>query len=88
MTLKEHIKDIRSRLKKGGYISEIAISNQIVVRLLRELGWPIYDEWTVIFEYTVEGQKKVDLALCAQRAKPVVFIIIFRVKTLVFRLEM
>lgn len=74
MTLKEHINDIRSRLKEGGYISEIAISNQIVVRLLRELGWPIYDEWTVIFEYTVGGSKKVDLALCVPRAEPVIFI--------------
>ncbi len=74
MTLKEHIKDIRNRLKEGGYISEVAISNQIVVRLLMELGWPIFDEWTVIFEYAVEGNKKVDLALCYPRAKPVIFI--------------
>ena len=74
MTLKEHIHDIRSRLRKGGYINEAAISNQIVVRLLKELEWPIFDEWIVIPEYTIEGSKKVDLALCAPPAKPVVFI--------------
>ena len=73
MTLKEHINDIRNRLKEGGYISEKAISNQIVVRLLRKLGWQIFDEWTVIFEYPV-GNKKVDLALCDPRAEPVIFI--------------
>lgn len=74
MTLKKHIHDIRSRLRKGGYISEVAISNQIVVRLLKELGWPIFDEWIVIFEYAIEGSKKVDLALCVPPAKPVIFI--------------
>lgn len=73
MTLKEHIEDIQNRLKEGGYITEMAISNQIVVRLLKELGWPIFDEWTVIFEYPV-GNKKVDLVLCDPRAEPVIFI--------------
>ena len=33
-----------------------------------------YDGWVVIFEYAVEGSKKVDLALCAKPAKPVIFI--------------
>ena len=74
MILIEHIDDIRNRLKGGGYISETAISNQIVVRLLKELGWPIFDEWTVIFEYPVGCGKKVDLALCDPRAEPVIFI--------------
>ena len=73
MTLNEHIDKIRNRLKDGGYISEKAISNQIVIRLLRKLGWQIYDEWAVIFEYPV-GNKKVDLALCEPRGEPVIFI--------------
>ena len=70
----EHINDIRDRLKDGGYITEKSISNQIVIRLLKELGWPIFDEWTVIFEYPVGNNKKVDLALCCPRAKSVIFI--------------
>lgn len=74
MILKEHIDDIRNRLKEGEYISEIDISNRIVVRLLQELGWPIFDAWTVIFEYAVAGNKKVDLALCYPRAMPIIFI--------------
>lgn len=75
MTLKETIDDIRSQLKNGGYISEMSICNGIVVRLIKELGWPIFDPWTVIFEYNVNKTgKKVDLVLCEPKAKPVVFI--------------
>ena len=77
MTLKEHINDIRNRLKTGGYIDETDISNRVVVRLLRELEWPIFDEWTVIHEYPVwsgTGLGKVDLALCNAPAKPIIFI--------------
>ncbi|MDE0317129.1 MAG: type I restriction enzyme HsdR N-terminal domain-containing protein [Candidatus Poribacteria bacterium] len=75
MTLEEHVDDIRKRLKEGGYISETDICNRVVVRLLKKLGWPIYDAWTVIFEYKVNKKsKRIDLALCEPQAKPVIFI--------------
>ena len=75
MTLKKLIEDIRNRLKEGGYISEMDICNRVVVRLLKKLGWSIYDAWTVIFEYRVsEEYKRIDLALCEPEAKPVIFI--------------
>lgn len=77
MTLKEDINDIRIRLKEGGYINETDISNRVVVRLLKKLGWPIFDEWTVIHEYpvwNVTSLGKVDLALCNPPAKPIIFI--------------
>ena len=75
MAFKEHIDDIRNRLKEGGYTSEMDICNRIVVRLLKELGWPIFDPWTVIFEYKVnKNSKKIDLVLCEPQAKPVIFI--------------
>lgn len=76
MTLREHIDDIRNRLKKCGYVDETAISNQVVVRLLSALKWPIFDEWTVIYNYPVWDNeiKKVDLTLCHPLAEPIVFI--------------
>jgi len=75
MTLKEHVDDIHKRLKEGGYISEMDICNRVVVRLLKELGWPIYDAWIVNFEYKVnKNSKKIDLVLCEPAAKPVIFI--------------
>lgn len=79
MKLKEHIDDIRNRLKEGGYVDEAAISNQVVVRLLYALKWPIFDEWVVIYDYPVWDNedneiKKVDLTLCHPLAEPIVFI--------------
>ena len=73
MTLEKHVDEIRNRLKEGGYISEMDICNRVVVRLLKALGWPIYDAWTVIFEYKVKN-RKIDLVLCEPEAKPVIFI--------------
>ena len=73
MTLEKHIGDIRNQLKEGAYINEIDISNRILMRLLKKLGWPISDAWTVIFEYAVSN-KKIDLVLCKERATPIIFI--------------
>lgn len=73
MTLEKHIGDIRNQLKEGAYINEIDISNRILMRLLKKLGWPIFDAWTVIFEYAVSNQK-IDLVLCKERATPIIFI--------------
>lgn len=73
MTLKEHIDDIRNRLKEGGFKNEASVSQGIVLRLLGELDWPSHDTQVVIPEYPVEG-RRVDFALCQPPSKPLVFI--------------
>ena len=73
MTLKEHIDDIRKRLKEGWFKNEASVSQGIVLRLLGELDWPTHDTQVVIPEYPVEG-RRVDFALCQPPSKPLVFI--------------
>ena len=64
MTLKEHIDDIRRSLEKGEFPpNEAAVCDDIVRRLVHELGWPRYQSQIVYPQYPVEGGK-VDFALC------------------------
>ena len=56
MTLKEHIDDIRDRLEKGEVPpNEAAVCDDIVRRLVHELGWPRYQSQMVYPQYPVEG---------------------------------
>ena len=71
--LSKEIQDIRTRLEKGEYDSEAAISQGVVLRLLSVLGWPPHDMRTVIPEYVVKGTR-VDYALCHPPEKPIAFI--------------
>lgn len=73
MTLKEHIKDIRNRLEKEEFPNEAAVCDDIVRRLVHELGWPRYQPQIVYPQYPVEGGK-VDFALCHPPSEPCVFI--------------
>ena len=74
MTLKEHIDDIRDRLEKGELPpNEAAVCDDIVRRLVHELGWPRYQSQMVYPQYPVEGGK-VDFALCHPPSEPCVFI--------------
>ena len=73
MTLKEHIDDIRDRLKKGEFPNEAAVCDDIVHRLVHELGWPRYQSQIVYPQYPVQGGK-VDFALCHPPSEPRVLI--------------
>ena len=74
MTLKEHIDDIRDKLEKGEVPpNEAAVCDDIVRRLVHELGWPRYQSQIVYPQYPVEGGK-VDFALCYPPSEPCVFI--------------
>ena len=74
MTLKEHIDDIRDKLEKGEVPpNEAAVCDDIVRRLVHELGWPKYQSQIVYPQYPVEGGK-VDFALCHPPSEPCVFI--------------
>lgn len=69
MTLKEHIEDLRDRLKKGEFPNKAAVCDDIVRRLVHELGWPRYQSQIVYPQYSVEGGK-VDFALCHPPSEP------------------
>ena len=73
MTLKEHLDDIRSDLRKEMFANEASVSQGIVLRLLHALGWPRYNTQVIIPEYSVEGGR-VDFALCPASQEPLVFI--------------
>ena len=74
MTLKEHIDDIRDRLERGEFPpNEAAVCDDIVRRIVHELGWPRYQSQIVYPQYPVEGGQ-VDFALCHPASEPRVFI--------------
>ena len=74
MALKEHIDNVRDRLKNKEYPNEQAVRQGIVDPVLKNLGWPLEDTQIVYPEYTV-GSGKVDYALRDPQSKnPRVFI--------------
>ena len=73
MTLTNHIEDVRAGIKAGRYGNEAAVSQGIVLRLLRALGWPTYDTQVVCPEFSLSG-RRVDYGLCHPSNKPVAFI--------------
>lgn len=73
MSLINAITDIIAKLREGRFPNEQAISQGIVLRILKELDWDIYDTNLVWPEYNT-GQGRVDFALCYPASKPSVFI--------------
>lgn len=73
MALADSIADITSRLQQGRFPNEQAISQGIVLRLLQELGWDVYDTNIVWPEFQT-GEGRADFALCHPPSKPAVFI--------------
>ena len=64
---------IRDRMSRGQYPNEASVCTGIVLPILQELGWPVFDPQIVAPEFTVEG-RRVDYALCHPRSKPIVFV--------------
>jgi len=73
MNLHGHIARVRSAIGSGQFVNEASVSTGIVLPILQELGWPVFDPQVVAPEYTVEG-RRVDFALCHPRNKPAVFV--------------
>ena len=63
MELKEHIDDIRNRLKDEEYPNERAVRQCIIDRLLCKLGWPTHAPRIVYPEYSIVGGGIVDYVL-------------------------
>ncbi len=73
MAIDNCIEKVRQGLREGRFISEAAVSQGILLPVLHELGWPVFDTTIVIPEFSVEG-RRVDYALCHPENRPSVFI--------------
>ena len=74
MRLNTTLADITARLRQNRFPNEQAISQGIVLRVLRELGWDTYDANIVWPEYQTAGGGRADFALCHPPSKPKIFI--------------
>lgn len=77
-TLTETIGDIHARLGRGEYGDEAKVSQGIVMRVLQDLGWPVFDTGIVVREYSIQGGR-VDYALVGKFGKPAVLLEVKRV---------
>lgn len=77
-TLTQTIGDLRARLGRGEYQDEAKVSQGIVMRVLQDLGWPVFDTGVVVREYSIGGSR-VDYALVGKFGKPAVLLEVKRV---------
>ena len=73
MQLERTIADIALKLREGRFPNEQSISQGVVLRVLSDLGWEVYDTNIVWPEYST-GEGRVDFALCAPPEHPKSFI--------------
>jgi len=73
MSLETVLTDIIARLRQGRFHNEQAISQGIVLRVLQELDWDIYDT-TLVWPEFQTGEGRADFALCHPPSKPADFI--------------
>jgi predicted type IV restriction endonuclease len=76
--LRDVIEHIQNDLRSGRFTNEAAVSQGIVLPVLYELGWPVFDTRSVAPEYALEG-RRVDFALCDGSDRPKVFLEVKRV---------
>ncbi|MBM2825867.1 MAG: hypothetical protein HW402_1531 [Dehalococcoidales bacterium] len=77
-TFEETIERVREGLRRGSFTSEAAVSQGILLPILNEMGWPVFNTTIVMPEYSVEG-RRVDYALCHPENRPAVFVEVKRV---------
>lgn len=73
MELDKTLADIRQKLGDARYPNEQSISQGIVLRVLKELDWDVYDTNIVWPEFST-GEGRVDFALCDPPSKPKCFV--------------
>jgi predicted type IV restriction endonuclease len=73
MPLQSEIERIREAIPAGQFVNEASVCTGIVLPILQQLGWPVFDPQVVCPEFSLEG-RRVDYALCHPRGKPGVFV--------------
>lgn len=72
------IADIRDRLRRNEFPDEAKVSQGIVMRVLNDLDWPVFDTTVVTREYSIQG-RRVDYALIGKFRTPSVLLEVKRV---------
>lgn len=73
MELTKRISTIRERIAEGRYQSESAVREAIILPILDELGWDVWNTDIVIRELNLSG-RRVDYGLAIHPARPNIFI--------------
>ena len=73
MNLENTINEIVSSIKQRDFLNEAEISNGVVLRILNELGWNVYDTKRVKPQYRIDN-RMIDFALCFPDNKPIIII--------------
>jgi hypothetical protein len=73
MSLETTLTDIITRLRQGRFPNEQAISQGIILPVLQQLGWDIFDT-TLVWPEFQTGEGRADFALCHPPSKPAEFI--------------
>ena len=50
MSINTHIEKVKERLREGAFINEASVSQGILLPVLNELGWPVFDTTVVVPE--------------------------------------
>ncbi|HCT58836.1 MAG TPA: hypothetical protein DGD08_16675 [Gemmatimonas aurantiaca] len=77
-TLVDRLGQIQGDLRAGRFPNEATVSQGVVLPILHELGWPVFDTRIVAPEYALEG-RRVDFALCDRTGSPTAFVEVKRV---------
>jgi hypothetical protein len=73
MDFQNTIKEIINAIKQREFLNEAEVTNGIVLRILNELHWNIYDTKKVKPQYRIDN-KMIDFALCFPENKPIAII--------------
>lgn len=79
--MEDIIRDIQAKIQQNRFPNEASISQGIVLRLVRSLGWDVDDIDAVWPEFTI-GTQRADFALCHPAGKPLVLIEVKQVGTM------
>ena len=74
MALKDTIGNVVEKLREGAFHNEQSVSQGIVLRILSDLHWDVFEPSVVWPEYATAGGGRADFALCEPRSKPKVLI--------------
>ena len=76
MALSDQLETAKDKLQRGAYASESAVSQGVLMPVLQELGWAVFNSAEVVipeYQHQLEG-RRVDFALCHPAKRPMVFV--------------
>lgn len=73
MDFQTTVKEIINSIKQREFLNEAEVTNGIVLRILNQLNWNIYDTKKVKPQFRIEN-KIIDFALCFPDTKPIIII--------------